>query len=684
MKHEDFQVDLMQQVRARLDWSGDTDEGAFVDVVTEYLSETGDISDFDPCFHQARGIKVNGSAYLEEEATLDLFVADYDGSEDIRLVVKTNIQQVFKRVENFFQKCSTLKFLESLDMESPVYDLAKSIHQRLEKIRRVRFFLLTDAVLSDKVKEIPARSVDGRDWTYRVWDLNRLSKIMGDGTPEEIVVDFTELFGGPLCCLPATLENDELQSYLTVIPGDWLAAIYDRFAGRLLEQNVRTFLQLKGKVNKGIRQTILAEPDHFFAYNNGISATAEEAESVEQEGIVYVHKLRNFQIVNGGQTTASLYHCFKRDKAADLERVKVQMKLTVVMEKENVHDLVPKISRFANSQNKISNADFFSTHPFHVRLESISRRLWAPAVEGSQMQTHWFYERARGQHANAMAYLTPAKKDAFLRQNPRAQVLSKTDVAKYFNTFEQRPNEVSRGAEKSFGVFAEHVGNHWKDEGVEFSDDWYQRIVAKAIVFRTVERLVQTAEWYTGGYRANLVTYGIALLLYHYELQKSTINLKRIWLRQTVNDSFPDEILPICQSILARIVEAAAEYGVSNVTEWCKKPACWDDIKRHVVVNLTRNDPADIISDVDAKAEAREGRQTQKFDNEIEALSAVYALGAEHWKDVLDWCPRRREISPKDLSAIRIASVNPEKVQTFQARRLLYISSLYKSAFLDA
>src|SRR5262249_27626882 len=162
------------------------------------------------------------------------------------------------------------------------------------------------------------------------------------------------------------------------------------------------------------------------AYNNGISATASEAGFVERDGALRLAKLRHLQIVNGGQTTASIFNVMKKDKGVNLDRIRVQMKLSVI-KPELVDEMVPRISQYANSQNKVSDADFFSNHPFHVRIEGISRRLWAPAPEGVLTQTHWFYERARGQYANASAWLKPAKKREFDLQNPRGQVMTKTD-----------------------------------------------------------------------------------------------------------------------------------------------------------------------------------------------------------------------------------------------------------------
>jgi len=673
----EFLIDLQQDVAARADALGDFTESAFVELTAEYLEETGEIAGFIPCSYLQRGLKVDGYSLNSDEATLDLFVSLFSGEGEIARLNRSELDAAFRRCENFFSRCLTTKFLEALEVSLPVYELAMQINKKAEEIARVRFILLTDQVLSERVKTLPTKTQDGREWSYRVWDLARLEGIMSSGVPEPIEIDFPALFGQPLRSLPAGGDS-QLQSYLTVIPGDWLAAIYNEYGGRLLEQNVRTFLQLRGAVNKGIRQTIVQEPEYFFPYNNGISATAELASVTSADGIVEIHALRNFQIVNGGQTTASIFNASKRDKDVDLEKLRVQMKLTVVPP-EMVQDLVPKISKFANSQNRISNADFFSNHPFHVRIENISRRVWAPAVGGSQVQTHWFYERARGQYQNAQAYLSKSKKSAFRSKNPRNQVLSKTDLAKYCNTFRLMPSEVSKGAQKNFAKFAEFIDDVWQKGDHDINEIWFKRAVAQAIIFRTTEKLVQNAPWYAKGFRANTVTYSIALLLHKLPKDKA-LDLKRIWNKQRLESVYENQILAICEIVQARITTSSAKFGVSNVTEWCKKKACWDDIK-NCEIDLEPEFLAQLKSFEEFKQETKEGKTDQKIVNEAQAQISVLELGADYWKKVEDWARTERTISPTDRRTLSVASAIPNKLPTsWQCIRLLEIKDNFEKS----
>lgn len=676
MDLEIFLNDIRQDIIARADSQGDFSETAFMELVAEFLIDTGSVTDFIPCSykHKQRGVKVDGYAFVPEEATLDLFVCEFQGENRIEKINMTELIQAYRRVENFFDRSLTSQFSDELEVSHPASGLARQIFDEAEKIERVRFFMITNKLLSEKITEISSRKEAGREWSYRVWDLDRLSKVMTTGTPEEILVDFEEMFGTSLRCLPACLENAELQSYLAVIPGDWLAKIYDRYAGRLLEQNVRTFLQLRGKVNKGIRNTILKEPENFFPYNNGISATAEEAVLKALDGVVLIKSLRNMQIVNGGQTTATIFNSMKRDKGAPVETLRVQMKLTVVGP-ERVTELVPKISRFANSQNKVNDADFFSNHPFHVRLEGFSRKLWAPAVGGSQIQTHWFYERASGQYANEQAYLTPAKKREFILKNPRTQVVKKTELAKYENTFRQLPRDVSLGAQKNFAKFAEYVGERWQKADSEFSELWFQQAISRALIFRTTEKLVINAAWYSQGYRANTVTYGISYLLFNASSAGLAIDLTRIWQRQDISDAFKEQLLLICEKIQDRIIAASAANGVSNVTEWCKRPGCWDDIKK-LNVPLTEAFCSELINMDDSKEEVQDGKRSQRLTSGVEAQVRVNQLGPEYWQNVIKWSNTERRISPSDSKILSLAA-SAKVPNARQSFRLLDIASMY-------
>ena len=241
-----------------------------------------------------------------------------------------------------------------------------------------------------------------------------------------------------------------------------LARIYGEHGQRLLERNVRAFLQAKGKINKGLQKTLKEEPHRFLAYNNGLCCTAASVEvESKKDGHVRLKSVSDFQIVNGGQTTASIYHAFKREQT-DISGVVVQVKLTVLTNPERVADIVPLISKYANSQNKVNAADFSANGRFQLDLEKLSRTVWAPAVSGLDRGAHWYYERARGSYLDdKMRQGTPARIRDWEKQNPATQKFTKTDLAKYEQTWAALPHLVCRGAEKNFLQLAQRH----EDEG---------------------------------------------------------------------------------------------------------------------------------------------------------------------------------------------------------------------------
>ena len=286
------------------------------------------------------------------------------------------------------------------------------------------------------------------------------------------------------------MHGADYRAYLASFPGDWLADIYEQFGSRLLEKNVRSFLQFTGKVNRGMRDTISTDPVRFFAYNNGISATASSVElATLPDGSRGIVRLLDLQLVNGGQTTASLHRC--RRSKIDVSSIVVQAKITEI-DGDRLDEIVPLISQFANSQNKVSLADLSSNDPLHIEIESLSRSVWAEPTEKTMRQTRWFYERARRACADALAREgTPARRRTFREVHPTSQKVTKTDLAKFENTWAQRPWEVSQGAQKNFTAFM--LALHRRGP-VQPDVAYFQRLVAKAILFRRAERIVSAQD----------------------------------------------------------------------------------------------------------------------------------------------------------------------------------------------
>ena len=567
-----FAENLRQEVIISAEGSQDEeDEGsfreeAFTRLMIEYLTEAGELEDGHVCYHSARGIKVNGYNLQEEEGRLDLFISLYTQNLSPTTVRKDAVESAFKQLVNFLGKVYK-GYHQSIEEASPSFDMAQLIHSQRSQLSHIRLFLFTDGLTTLQTKKNQVK--DGVNYSFNIWDLRRTYRCVTSGQKREAIeINFQTQYGSVIPCLAMPESQADYSAYVAIIPGEILCKIYAEYGSRLLERNVRSFLQAKGNVNKGIRQTILKEPHRFLAYNNGISATAEAVQLVDlPNGGQGIAKIRDFQIVNGGQTTASLYQSVRKDKA-DISRIYVQTKLTVV-DRDRIDEIVPLISRYANNQNKVNEADFSANDPFHIRVEELSRTVWAPAVDGTQRQTRWFYERARGQYADAKnRESTLAKQKAFTLTHPNAQKFTKTDLAKFEHTWDQFPHIVSLGAQKNFTKFTVGLAEKSRSEPDE---TYFTHLIAKAILFKSTEKIVGNEKF--GGYRANIVTYTLAYLSYK---TQQDIDLDKIWKQQSLTPSLQQAIQVISREVHQVITNPP---DGRNVTEWCKKESCWRAIQ---------------------------------------------------------------------------------------------------------
>lgn len=638
---EDYAAELRHELVSR---ANDAEDGAMLaEAFTEYamdaMTDTGDWPESQLCYHKQKGIEVSGWGWDPESGTINLAVTRFAGLGSVDRLPKPDAVASLRRLRVFLER-SISGLHEQLEESSPAFDLAYKIHNAARSaveaseagvIASARLFLLTDMVTSlegepaDPVGEIPT--------TLHVWDLARLHRLESSGrTRERIDIDITALNGEGLRYLEAPSGDPDLKSFLLIVPGQLLADLYVTYGPQLLELNVRSFLQARGKVNRGIRQTIIDAPERIFAYNNGISATASGVRfGTSDDGDSRISVIEDLQIVNGGQTTASIATVHNRDKQP-VEDVFVQAKLTVVPE-DKVADLVPKISRFANSQNAVSEADLTANDAFHVQLEKLSRTVWAPALDGAgNSETRWFYERARGQYADALAReRTPARKKNFKRIHPSAQKFTKTDVAKFENTWAQKPHIVSRGAQKSFFEFMDGLTAEGREPSLP-GVPYLQQLCAKALMYKGAERIVSRQNF--GGYRANIVTYTLSVINLSTE---NRLDLGAIWRRQGIGPQLERAIEEICHDAFAVITRPP---GGQNVTEWCKKADCWDRMQR-LEVDLGYLESELINDDVELGE-----------DLGVDLMGGN--VSADDWHQLTEWIEEERNLSGHHLTQARL------------------------------
>jgi hypothetical protein len=679
---EDFLHEFRQEILADAEANMDFLEAEFTQNIADELIDSGVTDGFELCHYRPAtgGVRVDG--YWFNDASLDLFITDFANRDTVQSLTQTEVTQIFKRLENFFTSSAEKNLFVSLEETSQGYGFSRSIADRGHSFSKVNFFLISERVLSERLKALDDKEYKSWTFSYNIWDLSRLHRLRTSrGAREELEIDFAEMIGDGLPCLPAYLTSATYKSYLVVMPATVLAELYGKYGSRLLEQNVRSFLQVRGNVNKGIRATIMSDPEMFFAYNNGITATARDVETAETANGVVIVSLKDLQIVNGGQTTASLFHTNRKDKAS-LENIFVQMKLSVIDE-EKSEEVVPLISEYANTQNKVNAADFFSNHPFHVRMEGFSRRLWVPAQQGAQRETKWFYERARGQYADAQSKLTPGEKKRFQAEYPKPEMFTKTDLAKFENVWDGYVVSVNYGAQKNFADYAERIGKLWERNPDQFNEFYFKRAIARAIIFRRTEKLVSAQPWYNGGYRANVVAYTIAMLAEVCSKRGQAFDFIRLW---NLQDITPATVQAI--EITTKLVHddiTRPRVGISNVTEWCKKTACWQGLQEKIDT-LTSVLPArffaELISADEVVDEARSAVKTQKMQNGIEAQKAVFEIPAETWADILSQGQEKRLYSPKELGILQIACQIPTKIPS--EKQAFVLLEILEKAKLEA
>lgn len=660
MTLEEFAEDFRQEVLVRGADSPNFEVDAFTEDVIDSMTDAGEADGYILCNCDGRGYKINAYNISSDGDTIDLFVSLYTGRIPPQKLSSTDVDRHFTRLRGFFQRALTDNFRAGLEESSPEFDAADSIHSMRSDVTRGRLFLLTDGI-------IPAREyadvvVDGIKFSHHVWDIQRIFRMHTSGATREIIdVNFEE-FGASVVCICSAHPAYEYVTYVGYFPASLLVNIYGKYGARLLERNVRSFLQARGKINRGIRDTILHEPQRFLAYNNGISATAERVECKLNSGdIVFLTRAVGFQIVNGGQTTASLYAAVKKDRA-DVSGISVQVKVTVPKDSKAVDQLAPKISLYANSQNKVNTADFSANHPFHLKIEELSRTIWAPAPAGSQIETRWYYERARGSYNDDMARAgTPAERKRWKIQHPASQRFTKTDLSKFEHVWNQKPHTVSRGAEKNF---VEYMAEVSQQQPPVPDDMYFRNLVAKGILFRRAEKVIGAQNY--GGYRANIVAYTIAWLSHESAQQ---MDLDKIWRAQGLSQEVEEAIRIVSKAAYENLVEGAQG---GNVTEWAKKEKCWEKFRTTEIAL-----PGGLLRSILNERRIIQPRVTQTSDEQAECYAKIRIVPADEWFAISGWAKETGNLAPwqrslaYSMGRLAATSKEPSTKQVQQGLKIL-------------
>ncbi len=572
----DFLRETQTAVRSQMREGALYEELVFAGIVMDHMSEIG--MTFEPveCHFEGKvgnaNLRLSGYSVSDDSDQLDFFVSLYAGVDVPTPIPDSETKTAVEQCLRFLTLCAEGKMAPKLDPSSDVRSLAETLQAIYSDLEQVRVYVITDRVA--KSKSFKTRDIGGKAVRLEVMDIERLHRHWSEGKPrDELVVDFTQVSGAPLPCVFVPGESDDYDYAMTAIPGEALRLLYERFGARLLEANVRSFLSVKGKgVNAGIQATLRTAPERFMAYNNGIVIVADEAFLGRTgDGSAGITWLKGLQIVNGGQTTASLYFTKKKYPDIDLSRVRVPAKIIVMKVQDSTKEeaLVSDISRFANSQNAVRQSDLSANKPFHIEIEKLALSTYCPDGVG-----RWFYERAAGSYNTMLARegSTPAR----LKQlkeivTPPSRKITKTDLAKYMNAWGRKPDLVSLGSQKNFERFMDGLREVEGQSPAPLPDvAAFKAMIAKAIVFKKTHALVRPM---FPAFQGNVAAYLVSMLADHLG---DRIDLDKIWTRQDISQ-------PLRQQLQVWAVEVNdalhSSSGGKMISEWAKKPECWEAVR---------------------------------------------------------------------------------------------------------
>lgn len=680
---DEYKKEYLEDVRINAQIDGVTPDEYFFADALDKLSAMGEITDPEsrPIQKRCRNNKImtfDAYAFDATDKSFVLITNDFKDVADATLT-RTDLDTIRTRMLNFIQEAFDEKLQEYFDLTDEMLLVGRNIARRMKKdyvdldnddsIDKIKLYIVTNKVLSDKITSLKCEDFLNKRVELNVWSIKRFYDLYQSGKDREPILIETDKYGiKGIPCIKAEMSgNLDYDAYLAIVPGYFLHSIYYDHGSRLLEGNVRAFLSNRGKINKGIRETIRKEPTKFFAYNNGIACTAAKITLSDDKR--FITSMEDLQIINGGQTTASLTSAVIKDKLP-LDNIFVPMKLTVV--KNDDYDMmIQNISRYANSQNSVKNSDFFSNHPFHRVFEALSKKIPAPVSGDNVNNTFWYYERSRGKYDQEQFKITrKSEKEAFARRYPKSQLIKKEDLAKFFTCAELlRPDVVSKGGEKCMSFFAEYIDSQYQKTPEYFNDEFFKLAICYAILFKTTDKIVKNSDWYISA------SY-IKPFIVPYTISKIIVNLPKgycldydlIWRKQTLYPSLS------CQ--IEKVAHATNEFirnSVGSAREYCSKEETWKRYKE-VPLSLDPQFVNDLISKEVMDERIQGEIKEKKLEKDVNWLVEIYNLGNSYWTDLLKEGMKRHILSPveTDLLNLAVAFTAGKKVPSEKQAKLIW------------
>lgn len=631
----EFRDDLIAQVKNEALANNEYDQIQFLVSVTSELELFDVCPTATPCFFERIGkrnrkLAVHGYSITDFDNTLHLYYADYSGDAGISMINSSGFEDCVKRCIAFIEDSVSKSIEETVEISDPGYELARMIRTGFNAYERIKIYVISDRLRSERFKTVDNHSACGKQTFAVPVDISYYyNLVMSRNVDSGIKIQLDQFGFNGIEAIDVSSNNDfGCRSFIGVVPGRFLAEIYKKYGSKLLESNVRSFLSIKTGTNKGIKRTIETQPGMFFAYNNGIAITASEIEYSSDCRLII--SLTDLQIVNGGQTTVSLYNALGTSKESNLDSIFVPMKLSVVSS-ENSTEVVQNISRYANTQNAVKESDLDSNTEFQKRMEQFSRKIMIP--QSSDLGSRkWYYERTRGQYKQDVSRRIGAERKAFITEYPKERVIDKIAFSKYRQLIELKPYVVSKGGQTCYKIFSDSIEKSWSNNGSDgYGELYYKETVAVAILYRAIYREIPQCSWFNGSFRVQIANYSLSKLISMIEKEGYSLNLSSIWNEQEVNDIIVKQTMVIGEIFINYLKEKGNE-GI-NPTQWCKQQKCWEYVQ-NMSVSLDEDIFRYCITDEQSKQNYSLSAIQQSSEDELSDLNKLKMLNQSQWSRI--------------------------------------------------
>lgn len=509
--------------------------------------------------------KINAYFIDDTEKSITLYVTLYKGNNTPDYSSQQEVVATYKKLYSFSKRMihESADLLAGIEEDHPLYTLVYEYGNHKADYKEINFVLLTDSLVREI--KLPTVRINSMKVSLMLFDMERYRRFSEGQDISEINVNM-DILGVPLSCVYQK-DNDAFDIYCCMLPGEVIYRLYDTYHYQVLNSNVRTYLQLRGNVNKGIMETIKSSPEYFLAYNNGISATASNVKLDKNNKIVSID---DFQIVNGGQTSASIYNA-KAQKGYSVDKIWVQTKITVIKHEEDRSAVVKNISRYANTQNTVKFSDFSSNDSYNKTLAALSQGIFSPSIDNS-LQTKWYYENISGNYNNNKSDLGRP----FLREYPEEQKFTKTDMAAYELSYQGLPADACKGAQDAYKVFVMNMSNLADPTEIDF-----KRLIAKKILFDSILDIISSA---IGGQGKKAMTCYV-LAYFSQVVCEFKFDLDEVWSNQAINSETKADLSCLVSQICP-VLRKNANEAQKSVEMYCRQHSTWEVIKHlHFGVN---------------------------------------------------------------------------------------------------